>query len=364
MTTTGRTHGGVHSVLAEDHPYVFIDSCMQIWPDADFANAHRHGVTAYAVTAWEPHDDMATAVEGAMFWHLVARRHPNLLVAEAADDIRRAKREGQAALVLHAQGGDWIGHKLHRVEALQRLGLRLMLLAYNATNLLCDGLLDRTDSGLTRFGKLVVSECNRVGIVLDCTHTSKRSTLDIIEHSVQPCVFTHSNASALVPNPRNIDDEQIRACAARGGVVGLVSWAPLVMRPGAGRRPTVDEFIDHVDHVAQVTGSADHIGISTDASLGTYPDHWHDPWGEPDYPNPTAEYGAAVTPDVRSPLRQVDGFSDYAEVITLIERLGARGYADDAVSNILGENYLRVFDAVWRPPKVSTTLASSATVSP
>jgi len=101
-------------------------------------------------------------------------------VAEAADDIRRAKREGRAALVLHAQGGDWIGHKLHRVEALQRLGLRMMLLAYNATNLLCDGLLDRTDDGLTRFGKLVVSECNRVGIVLEYTHTSKRSTLDII----------------------------------------------------------------------------------------------------------------------------------------------------------------------------------------
>ena len=238
----------------------------------------------------------------------------------------------------------------------------MMLLAYNATNLLCDGLLDRTDSGLTRFGKRVVSECSRVGIVLDCTHTSKRSALDNIEHSVQPCVFTHSNASALVPNPRNIDDEQIRACAARGGVVGLVSWAPLVMRPGAGRRPTVDEFIDHVDHVAQVTGSADHIGISTDASPGTYPDDWHDPWGEPDYPNPTAEYGAVVTPDVRSPLRQVDGFSDYAEVITLIERLGARGYADDAVSNILGENYLRVFDAVWRRPGAKR--ASAATVSP
>ena len=143
------------------------------------------------------------------------------------------------------------------------------------------------------------------------------------------------------------------------GVVGLVSWGPLVMRPGTGRRPTVDEFIDHVDHVAQLTGNTDHIGISTDASLGTYPDHRHDPWGEPDYPNPTAEYAEVVTPDVRSPLRQVDGFSDYAEVVTLIERLSVRGYADDDLRKILGENYLRVFDAVWQRPSAGP--ASAAT---
>ena len=349
MPSTEQSRGGFHSTLAQDHPYVFIDACMQIWDDAEFEKAHRHGVTAYAVTAWEPHDDLAAAVERAMFWRLVTRRHPNLLVAEVADDIRRAKREGKAALILHAQGGDWIGSKLHRIEALQRVGLRMMLLAYNVSNLLCHGLLDRVDGGLTRFGKLVVAECNRVGVVLDGTHTGKRSTLEIIDHSAQPCVFTHSNASALVPNPRNIDDEQIRACAARGGVVGLASWGPLVMRPGAGRRPTVDEFIDHIDHVAQLTGVTDHIGMSTDGSLGTYPDHWHDPWGEPDYPNPFAEYGETVTADVRSPLRQVEGFSDYAEIVSVIERLGARGYADDDVRKILGENLLRVFDAVWRP---------------
>ncbi|HJO38525.1 MAG: membrane dipeptidase [Vicinamibacterales bacterium] len=349
MSTGVRTRGGFHSILEADHPYVFIDTCMQIWPDADFENAHRHGVTAYAVTAWEPHDDVAEAVERAMFWHLVARRHPNLVVATTADDIRRAKADGKAALILHAQGGDFVGNKLHRVEALQRLGLRIMLLAYNATNLLCDGALDSTDGGLTRFGRLVVDECNRVGVVLDCTHTGKRSTLEIIEHSAKPCIFSHSNASALAPNPRNIDDEQIRACTARGGVIGLASWGPLVLQPGARQRPNVEDFLAHVDHVAQLTGDAEHIGISTDASLGTYPDHEHDPWGEPDYPNPGAAYAEAVTPDVRSPLRQVDGFSDYAEIGTLIEGLGRRGYDDDDIGRILGGNFLRIYDQVWTP---------------
>ena len=87
---------------------------MQIWPDADFAVAHRHGVTAYGVTAFEPNDDFARATEQLMYWHLVARRFPNLLVATTVDDIRGAKRDGRAALLLFAQGGDFIGWKLHR----------------------------------------------------------------------------------------------------------------------------------------------------------------------------------------------------------------------------------------------------------
>ena len=348
MTVTAtRVHGGFHSILEKDPPYVFIDSCMQIWPDADFANAHRHGVTAYAVTAWRPRTDLAGALRDGMDWHRIAREYPNLRVAETTEDIRRAKREGKAALVIAAQGGDWVENKLHRVEAFSRLGLRMMLLAYNATNLLCDGTLDRTNSGLTRFGEKVVEECNRVGIVLDCTHTGKRSTLDIIEKSRHPTVFSHSNPSGLAPNPRNIDDEQIKACAARGGIIGVCSWGPLVMKPGTDGRPTLDDFIDHIDYVANLVSSTDHIGIGTDMSLGTYPEHWHDPWGEPDYPNPSAEYGRKITPDIRSERRYVDGFDDYAQIGAVVERLEKRGYKEKDVRKILGENYVRLFDQVW-----------------
>ena len=339
---------GYHPILEADHPYVFVDSCMQIWPDADFANAHRHGVTAYAVTAWRPHAMVEQALEEGMFWHLIARRHPNIVVAQTAADIRRAKRERKAALILAAQGGDFIGNKLHRVEAFHRLGLRMMLPAYNASNAICDGCLDRTDGGLTRFGELVVAECNRVGVLLDCTHVGRRATLEIIDSSSRPVVFSHSNAKALVDNPRNIDDEQIRACAARGGVIGLAPWGPLTLKKGKTAWPPVDDFIDHIDHVAQLTGSTDHLGIGTDMSLGTYPDHEHDPWGEPEQPDVSTTYGRLITADVRSPRRALDGFSNYADMLNLIDRLGRRGYRDDDVRKILGENYLRLFEQVWK----------------
>jgi microsomal dipeptidase-like Zn-dependent dipeptidase len=139
-------HGkATHSVLDQDHPYIYIDSCMQMWPDADFHLAHRHGVTTYAVTAWDPHATPASAMEGILYWHWVARTYPNLPVVRTVEDIREAKRQGKAGLLLAAQDGDWIGLELHRIQAFHEMGLRMMLLAYNATNQLADGCLDRTD---------------------------------------------------------------------------------------------------------------------------------------------------------------------------------------------------------------------------
>jgi membrane dipeptidase len=222
-----------------------------------------------------------------------------------------------------------------------------MLLAYNANNQLCGGCLDRTDGGLSLLGQRVVEECNRVGIVLDLSHTGRRSTLEIIDRSAHPCVYSHSNVDALVPSPRNIDDEQIRACTSRGGVIGLVSWGPLVMKPGTTHRPTLDEFIGHIDYVVQMTGSARHVAIGTDMSIGTYPLHEHDPFGAPAYPSFTARYNEHVTADIRSPERNVEGYSDYAEIVSVAASLLARGFSEGDVHDILGGNLLRVFGEVF-----------------
>ncbi len=335
-----------HSILDEDHPYVYIDSCMQMWPDGDFHLAHRHGVTAYGVTAWSPPADPAAALRGLMYWHGIAREHEGLEVVRTVADIRRMKREGKAGLFLAAQDGDWIGHDLSRVQAFHEAGLRMMLLVYSADNQLGGGCLDRTDAGLSLLGQRVVEECNRVGIVLDLSHTGRRTTLEIIDHSEHPCVWSHSNCGALVPNPRNIDDEQIRACIARGGVIGLVSWGPLVMKPDTTHRPTLDDFIEHIDHVAQIAGNANHIGIGTDISIGTYPLHEHDPYPSPAYPVFTQRYNEHVTADTRARERNIEGFDDYAQIVDVAARLQERGYSDQDVHGILGENFLRVFGAV------------------
>jgi len=339
---------GIHPILERDHPYIFIDSCMQIWPDAQFQDAHRYGATSFAVTAWDPHADLDQALEGLMFWHLIARKYPGLSIAYTIDDIEKAKREKKANMLLVSQCGDFIGTKLHRVEAFYRLGMRMMIPAYSLSNRICGGCLDRTDPGLTSFGKLVVDECNRIGLLLDCSHLGKRSSLEIIEQSRHPVVFSHSCTKALAENPRNIDDEQIKSCASRHGIIGLSPWGPMVMKTSQTSRPTVDDFIDHIDHVAQLLGSTDHIGVGTDMSLGTYPDHEIDPWGSPNYKDVTGPYNEYVTPNIRSPLRMVEGFSNYAEVLNFVAKLDKRGYTDKDVRKILGLNYLRVFGQVWK----------------
>jgi membrane dipeptidase len=151
-----------------------------------------------------------------------------------------------------------------------------------------------------------------------------------------------------VENPRNIDDEQIKKCAAKGGVIGLAPWGPMILRKGKTVRPTVEDFIEHIDHVVQLLGSADNIGIGTDMSLGTYPDHWHDPWGEPEYKDVASAYGMHITSNVRSPLRAVEGFSCYPEVLNFVDKLQKRRYGDSDVHKILGGNYQRVFKHVWK----------------
>jgi membrane dipeptidase len=339
---------GIHPILKKDHPYIFIDSCMQIWPDAKFQDAHRYGVTSYAVTAWDPHLDLDQALEGLMFWHFIERKYPDLSIVNTAEDIKNAKAHKRSTLLLVTQCGDFIGYELHRIAAFYELGLRMMIPAYSLSNRICGGCLDQTDQGLTSFGNLVVEECNRVGLLLDCSHLGKRSSLEIIEKGQQPVVFSHSCTKALAENPRNISDEQIKACAARDGIIGLSPWGPMVMKTGQTKRPTVDDFIDHIDHVAQMLGSTDNIGVGTDMSLGTYPDHEYDPWGSPAAKDVTGPYNKHVTPNIRSPLRMVEGFSNYAEVLNFVDKLKQRGYVDSDVKKILGLNYMRVFGRVWK----------------
>ena len=345
---TLRPNKGFHPILEGTNPHLFIDACMQSWPDADHANAHRHGVAAYAVTVIHPHESLEGAIEAIMFWHLMARKYPNLSIATSADHIREAHRDGRAAIIIAAQDGDWIGLHLHRIEAAYRLGLRLMLPVYNASNHIGGGCLDHADTGLTRFGETVVDECSRLGLLLDGSHVGKRTTLEMMDRTTRPFVFSHSNVKGIVDNPRNVDDEQSKACVATGGVVGLAPFGPFTLKVGSLEWPSMRDFIEHVDHVAQLTGSTDHIGIGTDMSLGTYPDHLVDPWGEPAYASSAGAYPTVVTGNVRSPMRALKDFNSYPQVVDFAAALRGRGYTDADVGKILGGNFLRVFGQVWK----------------
>jgi membrane dipeptidase len=341
-----RPNRGFHPILTEPQPHVFVDGCMQIWPDADLAHAHLHGCDVYAVTALRPHHGVADALNDLMGWHKVVREHPNLTLALTVAGILEAKREGRATLLLAAQDGEFLGDDPTRVEAFQRLGLRMLIPAYNRDNLLCGGVLEHTNAGLSGLGREVVAECNRVGVVLDASHVSKRASLEMIDASAHPVVFSHANPKTLVDNARNVDDEQIRAMAAGGGVIGVVNWGPLLFKEGMTARPTVQDFLDHIDYLADLLGTTANIGIGTDFSLGSYPRHTHDQHG-PHYKTVMTEMNKYVTTYWRAPERFAEGFTWYPEIVDVARLLGERGYSEEDVAGIVGANFLRVFERVW-----------------
>lgn len=251
---------------------------------------------------------------------------------ESVSDIRAARAEGKLAVGFHFQGSNGLGGAPEMVELYYRLGVRHMLLAYNQRNQAADGCSERTDSGLSRYGLRLLEEMNRVGMVADCTHMGYRSTMDVLELSRAPVMFTHSNAKALLDHDRNITDEQIRACARTGGVIGVTGVGHFL---AADMRATVEAFVRHVDHVANLVGPS-HVGLGVDhvyytshkaAQRAGAPDMY--PKG---YPRP-GEVGSYLAPE---------------DIPRICDRMVALGYADADILGVLGGNFLRVCTQVWR----------------
>jgi membrane dipeptidase len=325
-----------------ENPYLFVDGCVQIWPDTDFSRLHRYGCSAYLVTSFNPHDSAERALDALANWWRIANQYPNISIALTAQDIVDAKQAGQTSLILGTQGADFLGQDLTRLEMFHRMGLRVMIPAYNARTSLADGCLEPSNSGLSRMGKKWVEECNRLGITIDCTHTSERATMDIFENTQRPVIFTHSNPKALFDNPRNITDEQMRKCAETGGVVGLTNWAPLLFKAGATSRPTLQDYVDALSYVAELVGPR-HVSVGTDMSHGTYPD------GDLQRGKKLGGgYADVVEGNPRSKLRNVEGFDDYGQILDLVEALKKSGFTEEDVEGILGKNLLRVFEATWQ----------------
>ncbi len=332
---------GYHTPLS--HPFIFVDTCIQIWPDTDFDKLNTYGCTAFCITTFRPDAGPGEALDAIANWYRIANTYDGVRIAYSAADIVEAKEQGQAAIVVNSQGGDFLGRDIHRLEAFHRLGLRMMLPAYNKRNAICDGCLEPDDGGLSEFGEKWVDECHRLGVLIDLSHVGERSTLDILERAREPVVFTHSNPKALVDIPRAITDEQIKKCAATGGVIGITNWGPLNFRKGMTTRPTVEHYLDAIQYVIDLVGP-DHVGMATDMSLGTYPD------GDLIRGRPNSAlggYAEHVESNPRSRLRYVEGFDDYGQLLDVVEAMSKRGFSDDGIKKVLGGNWLRVFDLVW-----------------
>ncbi len=325
---------------------IVIDGCS-FFCEGYNDNLEASGLTALNITVPHPSDDVEAAVKNIADYYEVVRRDENLVLIETADDIYRTKKENKVGIIIGFQNSRPMSHYYigSMVEVFRRLGARLVVLAYNDRNFAADGCVAGTDAGLSREGRELVNELNQSGIVIDCSHTGLRSSLEAIELSSQPCVFSHSNPKARSNQPRNATDEQIRAVAAKGGVVALTPFPPLNW-DGGKVVPTLDDFLDNIQYVVDMVG-VDHAGIGTDkeATPGAYPrdlilrELENLPRSVGDYYNNFTGNPEAVN---------LDGFPALAFYPLITQGLIDRGFDDEAVRKILGLNFLRVFKKVWR----------------
>ena len=267
----------------------------------------------------------------------IDRSAEKALLVQHAADIESAKSQQKAAVILGPQNANILEDRVEAVQMFHTLGVRIMQLTYNKRNLIGDGCLERTDAGLSDFGAKVVEAMNACGIVVDLSHSGDQTTMDAIECSELPVVFTHANARAVCDHPRNKTDEQIEALAAGGGVICATPYAPFVRLREEGKLATIDDFVAHIKHIERLVG-VDHIGIGTDINeINETRRIW--------LRGLEAQAPSAASAVYRN---YPDGFDgDLRNFRVLTSALAGAGYSDDAVKKMLGGNLLRVFRQWW-----------------
>lgn len=264
--------------------------------------------------------------------HELSKSPDKFVMVDDVAGIRAAKQANLLALGFHFQGTEAVGRNLDNVGAYYKLGVRWMLMAYNYQNNVGVGCIEgeKNDLGLSEFGKDLIAEMNRVGMIVDCSHSGHRTTMDAMAASSQPCIFSHSNPRALNDHPRNIRDDQIKACAQTGGIIGVNGVGSFMGEPAAVK---VDAVIRQIDYIAELVGP-EYVALGLD-----YMTPLHTQTLVASYDGDTSKVGLPALPWE---------FFKPADTPLLLSELLARGYAEDQVRGIMGENFLRVAAAVWR----------------
>ena len=302
---------------------------------------HNGGVTAISDTMLDDNypSNLAAAVKTMYNYYLLEDTLPDqVVIVRSSKDIVRAKETGKLAVIMSSQGADVFEHDLRYISALYRMNLKIVQLTYNHQGNLGSGVYEPHDGGLTRFGQQCIYEMNRVGMLIDLSHVGYQTTMDAMEITRDPVIFSHSSAKALCKHRRNITDEQIAACGKTGGVICACPHS-VMMNDDQSTWPTVDRFIDHILHIAGIAG-IDAVGVGTD--------RWRretlrSKMGRVGFDRTLPGWFGAFN-DVQ---KQVEGFNYFDKWESFVEAMLKRRFSEEEIKKVLGGNLMRVFEQVW-----------------
>jgi membrane dipeptidase len=319
-----------------DDLIVFDGLNVSDWTPAVFEDMGKGGVTAANCTCsvWE---DFRDTMRNIARWKSWFRDHSELLTqVYGTADIARAKREGKTGVVLGFQNTSAFEDQVGYVSLFKELGVGVAQLTYNTQNLVGSGCYESQDSGLSDFGREIVAEMNRVGMLCDLSHVGSTTSRDVILASTKPVCYSHCLPAALKAHPRNKSDEELRFIVDRGGFVGVTMFPPFLAK---GVNSTVDDYVAAIDYIINLAGE-DSVGIGTDFTQGQPPAFFD--WITHDKGNARVltEFGEIVNPQ---------GIGTIGEFPNLTVAMLRAGWPEPKIRKIMGENWVRLLAEVWGP---------------
>lgn len=299
------------------------------WSREVFEDMHRGGLTAANCTCsiWEGLRDTMINIGR---WKRAFVEHADLIMqVRSAADIRRAKALGKVGIILGWQNTAGIEDRLDLLEIYKDAGVSVIQLTYNTQNLVGSGCWEDRDGGLSGFGREVIDEMNRLGMLVDLSHVGPVTSSEAIAYSKRPCAYTHVAPRGAFDNARNKTDEQLREIIDRGGFVGVATYPPF-MKTGANT--TLDDCVELFEYMINVCGEAN-VGIGTDSTQGHGDDFF-------DWLRQDKGYARRANPGRgRAPF--VKGMETLADYPRLTEAMIRRGWPESRIRAVLGENWLR-----------------------
>jgi len=256
-------------------------------------------------------------------------------------DLMRAKHSGQLGIILSFESAEMFAGKIGNFEVFRNLGVRVMQLSYNRRSPFAAGVMEPDGGGLTSLGREAVQEMNRLGIAIDLSHANAATTADVLELSSQPPIMTHTGAAAVHAHPRLKSDEQLRALAAKGGVIGIFDLPYLTASP---HQPNVADYLAHLEHVLKLVGE-DHVGIGSDVGIQPF-DTSSAGMAEFQKQLDERQQAGLSAPEEDRPT-YVEGMNFPRKLELVADQLLKKGYSGQATEKILGGNFARVFGQIW-----------------